>query len=256
MSVPSEFESSLGFQIKYPGDFNQNENSCAKAISRPDIESQGDDKSIVVVLLGWFGADYKNLAKYSEIYLQRGCVVLECITPVSVLTYNKKKLHVVARHVIVTLEEYHLDSKCFFGIRHPIAAAITSLWMLDTFWGFNLLSMNVCYSGERYENPFETEKKTTSEPFPLYDWLPRLCRTRNHAFLFLYSEKDEITPWEQVERIATVLENRGNSVMLVKFEGSRHVAHFRNFPVEYVEDIWLFLQGRMETNDKPAIVWD
>lgn len=36
----------------------------------------GDEKEILVILLGWAGSKHKNLAKYSDIYLQRGYVKL------------------------------------------------------------------------------------------------------------------------------------------------------------------------------------
>ncbi|CAG7824532.1 unnamed protein product [Allacma fusca] len=35
----------------------------------------------VVILLGWTGAQDKQLAKYSEIYTKKGCITLRCIIP-------------------------------------------------------------------------------------------------------------------------------------------------------------------------------
>ncbi|CAG7734136.1 unnamed protein product [Allacma fusca] len=53
-----------------------------------DEESKGEGKTIVVVLFGWSGAKDKHLAKYSDIYLKRGCIIIRCITPPKALFYD------------------------------------------------------------------------------------------------------------------------------------------------------------------------
>ncbi|CAG7820796.1 unnamed protein product [Allacma fusca] len=320
MSDPSALLASLNFQLKFPQVENFHEAGIIKqtqGIQKPDIESRGDQKPIVAVLLGWFGAEYKYLAKYSDIYLEKGCIVLECITPMKIVMTEKSKFPIIAHRVISILEEHdlecnplffhalsnagawvysyivkeleilskgkqlnikgtvfdsapfplsthrvyntmlaHYNSNYLFGIKYPMAAVLASLWSLRTFWWYNQMAAKVCLKGDQYERGALVPSQ--QEPFPLYNWLPRICGVRNHAYLFLYSKADSITPWREIEKIASTLRFRGNSVMLVKFPGSKHVQHLRKHPEVYAAAISTFLLNQMNysSSEKSAVYWN
>jgi hypothetical protein len=70
----------LDYHIEYPR--NETDGNENKALGRPipiwpvpGFENKDLDeptKEIVVVVLGWSGSQHKHLAKYSDIYLNRG----------------------------------------------------------------------------------------------------------------------------------------------------------------------------------------
>ncbi|CAG7831419.1 unnamed protein product, partial [Allacma fusca] len=86
------------------------------------------------------------------------------------------------------------------------------------------------------------------EPSSPSNFLTYIWQIRNHSFAFLYSEKDRITPFKHVEGIAEALRSRGNSVKLVKFDGSAHVQHYKMYPEEYISAVIDFVRSTMETN--------
>ncbi|CAG7729034.1 unnamed protein product, partial [Allacma fusca] len=67
----------LQFTVEYPKpeDLDQNCDLAPGHFQNLDIESSGDNKTIVVVLFGWTGAKDKQLEKYSDIYLKRGYII-------------------------------------------------------------------------------------------------------------------------------------------------------------------------------------
>jgi hypothetical protein len=55
---------------------NKEKESCSEKIwpipGHANKNGDEEDKEVVVVLLGWAGAEHKHLQKYSDIYLKRG----------------------------------------------------------------------------------------------------------------------------------------------------------------------------------------
>lgn len=68
------------------------------------------------------------------------------------------------------------------------------------------------------------------EEIPLRNWLGRLGKMRNHHYLFLYSDNDDLIPWTLVEEFADIAATQGNYVVKRKFAGSVHVQHYRKYP--------------------------
>lgn len=52
-------------------------------------------------------------------------------------------------------------------------------------------------------------------------------------YLLLYSEKDDLAPYQIICNFAQRLQEHGGDVKLVKFDGSPHVGHYRHYPVDY-----------------------
>ncbi|CAG7830473.1 unnamed protein product [Allacma fusca] len=88
------------------------------------------------------------------------------------------------------------------------------------------------------------------------DWLTRICGLKNHAFLFLYSETDAVSPSDKIEMVANYLRCRENRVSLVRFEGSEHVLHYYMYPQEYLSAVSTFIRNALESYDRPPTYWD
>ena len=61
---------------------------------------------------------------------------------------------------------------------------------------------------------------------------------------YIYSDKDEVIGWKDVEDHSEEAQKKGWSVDLLKFEGSTHVGHFKQNPEKYREAIERTWSGR------------
>ncbi|CAG7722091.1 unnamed protein product, partial [Allacma fusca] len=259
-------------------------------------------KGSVIVILGWTGSQHKYLEKYAEFYLQRGFIVLRCITPVRVIAHNQCMFPLVAKAVLSALKKYNLNSHPLFlhvfsnggsylysyllkeisvgknqlkldvrgtifdsgpyprsvktqyravaaifdstKILKPIIGGLFALYfIISMLWNYISLGWKVCMDGEAVKRSDTFDEVT--KPFPLYGWLTRITKLKNHNFIFLYSKKDYIAPWQQVEAVANELERRGNFVVRKEFQGSDHVSHYRMHPKEYMTAIDNFICSSM-----------
>ncbi|OXA51140.1 Transmembrane protein 53 [Folsomia candida] len=235
-----------------------------------------EDKEIVVILLGWAGSKHKNLSKYSDIYLKRGCIVLRYITPVKALFVQTGKLPVLSNRLIHLISDLQLEShpiffhvfsnggsftyasilrelykmqdklcldirgtifdsaptprnlgKCFgavsnifenFGVvRFLIASIAVLLIVIQVFWMHFKSAIQLCLWGEQLSSLDPV--KYHIEEIPLRNWLGRLGKMRNHHYLFLYSDNDDLIPWTLVEEFADIAATQGNYVVKRKFAG-------------------------------------
>ncbi|KAJ7056737.1 hypothetical protein C8F01DRAFT_1154732 [Mycena amicta] len=74
----------------------------------------------------------------------------------------------------------------------------------------------------------------------LLPWLDTDAHTQSPR-LYVYSKRDEMVPWRDIEKHFTECERAGMDVRKVRFEGSPHVAHARMYPKEYwgaVRKVW------------------
>ncbi|CAG7733902.1 unnamed protein product [Allacma fusca] len=303
----------LDFHVEFPTPGESGANLIWPVTDgKEEIKSSDEEKSVLVVLIGWAGAQDKHLAKYSDIYLKRGCIVLRYTAPLRVIFYDTDKFPVLADRFVRLLKDLQLQShpiffhvfsnggsflysyilkeisaqknpaefdlrgtifdsapvprnimscyRAFINIfssynhfKHVIAGIIIIMLMAQVFWHHVRLAFRFCIVGERIEGPRSSSKK---ELAPLQDWLTRISKLRSHAFAFMYSEADVMIPWQQVEKVAGVLRDRGNSVKLMKFVGSEHVQHFRMFPEEYIATAQKFIRNTMENYDGPTKYWD
>ena len=54
-------------------------------VCRVTYPEQCSDEAPLVVLMGWIGAQHKNLAKYTALMLELGCVCVQVIQPAAVM---------------------------------------------------------------------------------------------------------------------------------------------------------------------------
>ncbi|CAG7720037.1 unnamed protein product [Allacma fusca] len=180
----------LSCQVEYPTVEPISPAAKENIASCRDVECQGDSRALVVVLIGWAGAEDRNLKKYSDTYLNMGCIVVRFIAPLRVTFLNFDKLPKLAVRAVDILKKWQLNE-------HPMF--------------FNVFSNG---------------------------------------------EQDPIAPWEGIELVAQTLQNRGNPVTLVKFEGSAHVFHFKKYPQEYTSAVTKFIFDTMGSYEGPTTFWD
>lgn len=116
----------------------------------------------------------------------------------------------------------------FFRVRYFIASLAVLAIVVQVFWMHFKSAIQLCLWGEQLSalDPV----KYHLEEIPMKNWLGRLCKTRNHNYLFLYSDSDDLIPWTLVEEIADIAAGHGNYVEKKKFIGSQHVQHYRKYP--------------------------
>ncbi|TYJ00992.1 hypothetical protein E1A91_A13G123700v1 [Gossypium mustelinum] len=60
-------------------------------------------------------------------------------------------------------------------------------------------------------------------------------------YLILCSKTDDLAPYQIIHNFAQRIQQLGGDVKLVKFNGSPHVGHYRDYPVDYRAAITEFL---------------
>ncbi|CAG7835193.1 unnamed protein product, partial [Allacma fusca] len=225
-----------------------------------------DTPKVLVISLGWTGAKDSQLAKFSEIFLNLGYISLRHIIREIALQENPAEFNIrgtifdsapysptatsAYRAVKVTCSSYKI---CRLELGPVIASAVVLAGMVRVFWVFNKLAWE-CFTTGTFKRLASSNNQM--ETFPLCNLLTRIWKLKNHSFAFLYSESDTITPFQEVEQIAGVIRSRGNSIELVKFNGSDHMLHFGSHPQEYISAVSRFIKGTMEADKGPTIYWE
>lgn len=90
-------------------------------------------------------------------------------------------------------------------------------------------AVTLCLYGEQLSGVDPSRYQV--EEVPLKNWMGRLCKMKNHNYLFLYSDNDDLIPWKEVEEFSEIAaDQEGNRVVRKKFLGSVHVQHYRQHP--------------------------
>jgi len=274
--------------------------------------SEEADKDIVVILIGWAGSKDKYLAKYSDIYLKRGCIVLRYIAPIKMLFIETSKLPVMAEKLLCLLKDMQLDSHPIFfhvfsnggaftysyilremslrpelgqldirgtifdsaptprnlwivfkalvnifgdynWVRYFMAAGIILILIFHVFWYHMKTAFHFCWLGDNITPVESGGFIRRDDEAPSQNWLSRISQIRNHNFLFIYSEVDELIHAHKVEHVAEILSNRENRIKYLKFTDSEHVKHYKKYPKEYVEAVSQFIQTVMRDGSNKSI---
>ncbi|CAL8103514.1 unnamed protein product [Orchesella dallaii] len=317
---PDDMELEFYIQFPTPKDKNLNSQDVPQKVvedekiwpvlTSGDKEDTGRENDVLVVLLGWAGAQHRYLAKYSDYYLSRGCIVLRYITPLRYHFIDTRKLPYLAEKIVRLLKDLQLDAHptffhvfsnggaftysyilcelasvqdtfkmdirgtifdsapsprsmqtCFKALvsifsnlkifRFLAAAFVIFLLVCQVFWYHFKTAVKFCIAGDSLES---LENPGKNETTPLTNWLGRIAGLKNHNFLFLYSDGDELIPCDKIERFAAITAANGNKVEKVKFVGSEHVLHYRKYPKEYGNAVTKFIRSTMEEH-REKIVW-
>lgn len=131
-------------------------------------------------------------------------------------------------------------ASCFLRVRYIIAAVMVVLLVCNVFWSHMKSALRFCLSGDIIG--FDSGR-------PTFNWLGRLSQYRNHNFLFIFSDADDIIRADTVEKFAKFMEIEGNRVKRLRYTDSLHVSHYRKYPEEYVKAIRTFIQEVMSEGE-------
>lgn len=112
------------------------------------------------------------------------------------------------------------------SFKYVVAGLVIFYLVCQIFWYHIRTAFTFCVFGDSLEY-LENRDKVEA---PLTGWLERIVNMRNHNFLFLYSDSDELIPVNKIEKLAKIVEARGSNVKKVRFSGSEHVMHYRRYP--------------------------
>ncbi|CAG7726175.1 unnamed protein product, partial [Allacma fusca] len=104
----------LSCQVEYPTVGSVSPVAKENIANFRDVESQGDARAVVVVLIGWAGAEDKFLKKYSDTYLNMGCIVVRFIAPLRVTFLNFDKIPKLSVRAVDILKECQLNAHPMF----------------------------------------------------------------------------------------------------------------------------------------------
>lgn len=112
------------------------------------------------------------------------------------------------------------------SFKYVVAGLVIFFLVCQTFWFHLRTAFHFCLYGDT----LDALENRDSQEAPLTNWLGRIVNLRNHNFLFLYSDGDDLIPADQVERFASIVASRGSTVEKLRFTGSEHVMHYRRYP--------------------------
>lgn len=254
----------------------------------------------LTLLFGWAGASKKNLAKYTNVYLDQGCTTAHLTLPSRNVFKDTEEIPEVMESLVKQLEKVGVRERplvvhclsdtgamCYQGLQiatngnldirgvvwdscpgpRPeitparIAALLTVNWFCARQDGYTRAgAFNNSYRllVERGWPQYLRRLKGQSLDLSLMDgvWAGHFGRdhSQSHpeiAELFLYSNSDFYLPHKYLE--AEVLDKRrkeGAKFSATRFEGSRHVQHFRKHPAQYEAAVSGFLRRTWGTVER------
>ncbi|XP_063234373.1 transmembrane protein 53 [Bacillus rossius redtenbacheri] len=246
-----------------------------------------EDKLPVVMLLGWAGCQDKYLAKYSAIYEERGCITVRYTAPVECLFWRRSHMRVLGRRLVelisdMSLEEhpifFHVFSNggaflyqhvsqamqsqdkplkvkgCIFdsapgerrvsSLFRAIAAIVGGHWLYSTaVAAVATLACLVVWWLESLARSLRERKALDAEPIHLEEEPFRWPQ------LLVYSSRDRLICYKDVEKFAQHRRERGVAVTAVRFEDSPHVQHFLVHRDVYISSVCGFLHACLAPED-------
>ncbi|XP_043195491.1 transmembrane protein 53-like [Amphibalanus amphitrite] len=266
---PEEDEDELEYYVTFPAAVSPefNEDTYGESEREP-----------VVFLFGWAGCEDRHLSKYAEMYKDLGCVTIRYISPTNYIFFTPRELLDVSDQLIdlitdLTLEVHPVLFHCFsnggalvyrcltrrlrerrlsLDVRGavfdsgPIRRRVTSGWR----------AIHQCTKGAAWYRWFLAclfvllvlcrylwwctlgSADTDTHPWSLLECPDRWPQ------LFIYSDKDDITPAQDVDQFMAGRRARGVEVSSRRFADSPHVQHYRYHREEYCAAVSAFL-GRV-----------
>ncbi|ENN71662.1 hypothetical protein YQE_11760, partial [Dendroctonus ponderosae] len=269
---------SLDYYLTFPNpNFNYNQNSAES-----DYVFVVNEKKVPIILLfGWAGCKDKYLAKYSQIYEEKGLITLRYTAPVKWLFMKRHQMVSIGQKLVKLLFELNFEN-------HPIIVHCFSN-------GGAFLYQNFSYAIEKHDKSLELQgvvfdsapgrRRVTSlfraltaivEGNFLYNfslsffmtmflsavWLYEVItnqifsRDNEHANnpfenlkkernrcpqLFIYSKNDDLIPHTDVECFAAYRKKLGVDVTTICYENSLHVKHLPENRESYVTGVFQFV---------------
>ncbi|XP_015836233.1 transmembrane protein 53 isoform X2 [Tribolium castaneum] len=218
----------LEYYIKFPSpNFNY---------SQPNGTGESDyvfvvneEKIPVILLFGWAGCQDKYLAKYSQIYEDRGLITLRYTAPVKCLFWKRLQMITIGERLVKLLVDLNFEN-------HPIIVHCFSN-------GGAFLYQNFTLALEKSPKPIQVvsnyiSPKKTFQSNPLENLKDDKNNCPQH---FIYSKKDILIPYTDIEYFANYRKSLGIDVTTLCYETSPHVKHYTENKESYVSSVCNFL---------------
>ncbi|XP_060533469.1 transmembrane protein 53 [Cylas formicarius] len=275
----------LEYYIKFPSpNFNYNQNNGDSDF----VFVVNEEKLPVILLFGWAGCKDKYLAKYSQIYEERGLITLRYTAPVKCLFLRRYQMPSIGDKLLKLLLDLNFDN-------HPIIVHCFSN-------GGAFLYQNFSLAVDKHVKPLQIKgiifdsapgRRRISSLFRamsailegniIYNlsvsfvmtmflsviWLYEMV---NSAFstkkvfqtdpfeflkdevnrcpqLFIYSKNDHLIPHTDIEYFAEYRRKHGVDVKTICYERSLHVKHLPENRESYVNSVCSFINKCLNGNN-------
>ncbi|EFA75201.1 prespore-specific protein [Heterostelium album PN500] len=209
----------------------------------------------LTILIGWIGAQPKNLERYSKIYRENGFCTLSFIPPISGHFFPKKM-----KKISISLSEYLLEQINstprsiiiqVFSVKGQIfdscpaeiseKAAYTSL--VVPYPKAKLYKRVVGMTCKLYSTVIDVPKLN------MLFWYRLSNCPISAPQMYFYSLDDPITSYLDVEKGIEVMRKQKITVTAVQFDQSKHCNHLGSHPMQYLKGLYKFWQSSLKPRD-------
>ncbi|XP_056639915.1 transmembrane protein 53-A isoform X1 [Diorhabda sublineata] len=273
----------LEYFIKFPSpNFNYNQNG-----EHDFVFVVNEEKIPVILLFGWAGCQDKYLAKYSQIYEEKGLITLRYTAPIKCLFLRRYQMISIGEKLVKLLHELNFDTHpiivhCFSnggaflyqnfslalekapkelpikgvifdsapGRRRVLSLfrAISAIIGGNTFYNFSVSLIMTMFLSMIWL--YEVISNTIY-PRPTFQSNPleNLKNEKNKwPQCFIYSKNDNLIPYKDIEYFANYRRNLGVDVTSVCYEKSLHVKHLAENRNSYVKTVYNFINKCLNEN--------
>ncbi|CAL4075624.1 unnamed protein product, partial [Meganyctiphanes norvegica] len=245
------------------------------------VNGDQGEKEPVVFLLGWLGAQDRYLAKYSNIYSQRGCITIRYTTPPSYVFQirNSNKFLPIARKLLGLLKDMSLDEHPVFF--HMFSNNGSTLYYYLSQAMCEPDAPKVLLRGCMFDST-PAPKRIWSGCNAIYEitrgsvWMRMFASLAMFLYLmslgavsifwsiltgklpsyppwtlveeksrvpqlFLYSKSDKVIAVDDVENFACERRKLGVQVVAQCWPDSQHCQHYRQYPEAYSQSVYSFV---------------
>ncbi|XP_066261609.1 transmembrane protein 53 [Euwallacea similis] len=241
-----------------------------------------DEKKLpIVVLFGWAGCKDKYLAKYSQIYEERGLITLRYTAPVKWLFMKRQQMTIIGQKLVKLLFELNFDNHpiivhCFSnggaflyqnfsqaldhsdkplelkGVvfdsapgRRRVASlfrALTAIVEGNFLYNISLSLVMTLFLSAVWLFEVITNQFLTREKEHTNNPFENLKMEKNRCPQhFIYSKNDDLIPHTDVESFASFRRKLGVDVTTLCYENSLHVKHLPENKESYVSSVFQFI---------------
>lgn len=237
-----------------------------------DFKVDQPQENSLVVLIAWLMAKKKNIAKYADIWMQKGCDVLVVNVNPWQFLWPVKGSQVVAGDVLKFLEQNKAYSQIMlhgFSVGGYLWGEVMVHMARNMDQSQPILDRIVGQVWDSAADVTEIHKGVPPAVFPRNRVMSKALEkyilyhlktfdkvaTRHYVrssqmfhtnmarapALMILSKTDQIGAESSNQRVRESWESMGMRVEWKLFEKSPHVGHFRKYPKEYISDIYNFL---------------
>ncbi|CAG9814786.1 unnamed protein product [Phaedon cochleariae] len=273
----------LEYYIKFPNpnfDYHNGDHDFVFVVN--------EEKIPVVVLFGWAGCQDRYLAKYSQIYEEKGLITLRYTAPVKCLFLKRNQMVTIGEKLVKLLVDLNFENHpiivhCFsnggaflyqnFSLaleKNPkpllvkgtifdsapgkrrflsLFRAISAIIGGNVFYNFSVSLIMTMFLSIIWV--YEVISNVIyPRTFFQTDLFGNLKNEKNKwSQLFIYSKNDDLIPHKDIEYFANYRKKLGIDVTTVCYEKSLHVKHLAENRESYVRSVYNFINKCLNGNN-------